>query len=428
MISALEHVDVVVIGAGPAGLAAARELRKRGAGSVVVLERERAAGGVPRHSHHTGYGMRDLSRVMSGPSYARRLVDDAVAAGADVRTRTMATGWDGEQTLWVTSPQGRYRVEAKAVVLATGARERPRSARMIPGDRPTGVFTTGELQNLVYLHGRRLEGVAVIVGAELVSWSAVLTLRHAGCRSALMTTRHTRPESYAAFNVTGRAAFGVPVATRTRVTRIIGRDRVRAVEVHDLVTGARRLVPCDVVVVTGDWIPDHELARLRGLDMDAGHRGPVVDTSLRTSAVGVFAAGNLLHPVDTADVAALDGQHVASRVLDHLQGERPEQRGVRITVRAPFRWISPGLVRPGWLGATVAPPPRSRMLLWSDEFCAFPVVEVRQAGGVIARRRLPWAASPGRVFRLPWSMFRSIDGERGDVVVGLADRRRDYQE
>ncbi len=410
-----EQVDVVVVGAGPAGLTAASEVRRHGATSVVVLEREAEAGGIPRHSDHTGYGIRDLRRMMSGPSYSRRLTAEAVDAGADVRTQSMVTGWDGDRTLWVTSPDGRYRVKARAIVLATGARERPRSARMVPGDRPPGVLTTGQLQKFVYEHGRRFSGKAVVVGAELVSWSAVLTLRHAGCRTTLMTTQHSRPESYAAFTIPGRVALSVPVATGTSVTRVIGHDRVRAVEVRDLATGVRRVIPCDVVVFTGDWIPDHELARLRGLEMDPGHLGPVVDTGLRTSADGIFAAGNLLHPVDTADVAALDGRHVAQQVLRSLGGAASPEQGVRIQVSQPFTWVSPGVI-----SAPAIAPPRSRVLLWSGEFRAVPVVEVRQAGAVIARRRVPWPVSPGRVFRLPWSMFTSADPDRGDVLVSLA--------
>lgn len=410
-----ELVDVVVVGAGPAGLTAARDLRNQGVGSVVVLEREAEAGGIPRHSDHTGYGIRDLRRVMSGPSYARRLVAEAVLSRADVRTQSMVTGWDDDRTLWVTSPGGRYRIQARAIVLATGARERPRTARMVPGDRPTGVLTTGQLQSLVYAHGGKLGGTAVVVGAELVSWSAVLTLRHAGCRTTLMTTQHARPESYAAFTMAGRSALSVSVATRTSVTRIIGHDQVRAVEVKDLVTGRRRIVPCDAVVFTGDWIPDLELARLRGVEMDAGHRGPVVDSTLSTSAEGIFAAGNLIHPVDTADVAALDGRHVAEQVRYHLKGQPPRQQGCRITVREPFTWVSPGVIR-----TPAVAPPRSRVLLWSNEFRGLPTIEVSQDDEVICRRRVPWPVSPGRVFRLPWGMFAGAHPDGGDVVVSLA--------
>ena len=411
----LQHVDVdvVVVGGGPSGLTAAAALAPRVAGTVMVLEREAAAGGIPRHSDHPGYGIRDLHRFISGPRYARRLVRSAHEAGAVLRCGATVTGWAGEHALEVTSPEGRQVVRARAVVLATGARERPRPARLVPGDRGAGVFTTGHLQNLVHLHHQEVGRRAVIIGAELVSWSAVVTLREAGCTPVLMVSEHPSPESYAAFNVPGRLALRVPVVTRTRLRRIVGKPRVEAVELEDMTTGAVRRVECDTVVLTGDWIPDHELARWTGLEMDRGTRGPVVDTTLRTSRPGVFAVGNLLHAVDTADVAALDGAHVAAPVLRWLAG-RGGQVGPACEVVAgePFRWVSPQRLRPDD-GA----PPRGRLLLWADRLIRLPRVEVVQDGRVVAHRVLPWPASPGRVFRVPWSVLAGVDLGAGPVVV-----------
>lgn len=412
------HVDVLIIGGGPAGLTAAATLAPRVEGTVLVLERERDAGGIPRHSDHLGYGIRDLRRVLSGPQYARRLVRAARQAGAHIATESMVTGWAGPTSVAVTSPGGRFVVHARAVVLATGARERGRPARLIPGDRPAGVLTTGQLQNLVHVQRTAVGSVAVVVGAELVSWSAVLTLREAGVRTASMITTQPTPESYRAFTLVGKAAFRVPMATRTRVTEVIGKARVQAVEVEHLDTGRRRHIACDTIVFTGDWIPDNELARAATLDLDGGTRGPVVDAALRTSTAGVFAAGNLLHPVDTADIAALDGRHVADAVVAHLSGVAGPARGVRIRVEAPLRWISPQLIT----GAPDAPA-RGRYLAWVDELIRIPVVTVSQSGGTIASRVLPWPASPGRVFRVPASLFDRVDPGGGDVTVGVTPWR-----
>jgi thioredoxin reductase len=283
--------EVLVIGAGPAGLTAAARLAGHHHRQVLVLDREEQAGGIPRHSDHTGYGLRDLGRLLRGPAYAGRLVAAAQLAGATIQPGAMVTGWDADGGALVTSPQGRMTVHPKAVVLATGARERPRTARLIPGDRPAGVYTTGELQNLVHLHHRAPGRRVVVVGGEPVSWSAVLTLRDAGARTVLMTTEYRSPESYAAFNLGGQLALRVPVATRTRVARITGRPRVEAVEIEHLDGGARRMIGCDAVVFTGDWVPDHELARLAGIELDPGTRGPLVDTALRTSRPGCSPPG-----------------------------------------------------------------------------------------------------------------------------------------
>ena len=413
--STVRSVDVAIVGGGPAGLTAAAALARDRTMNIVVLERESAAGGIPRHSNHPGYGIRDLKTFISGPAYARRLTDTAAASGATIRTNTMVTGWADEKTLEVTSPQGCEQIQAGAIVLATGARERPRPARMIPGDRAAGIYTTGHLQNVVHLKHGTVGHRAVVVGAELVSYSAVLTLKHAGCQTALMTTTYRSPESYAVFNLAGKTPLlGVEVATRTRVTRISGKPVVQAVEVEDLDTGKRRVIDCDTVVLTGDWIPDHELARLAGLDIDSATLGPVVDTALRTSRPGVFAIGNLLHPVDTADIAALDGRHVADYVRAYLNGRRPSTEGVHIHAEAPLRWVAPMVVRPG-----DPPPARHRLLMWTDTFVRVPTVVAAQSGKVIGRKTLPWPASPGRVFRVPSSILRNVDSSGGPVTLSL---------
>jgi thioredoxin reductase len=405
--------DVLIIGGGPAGLTAAATLAPRVNGQVLVLDREATAGGIPRHSDHPGYGIRDLKRFLSGPAYAERLVTTARDAGAEIQTQTMVTGWAAERTVEATSPRGRQHIHAKAIILATGARERPRPARLIPGDRPAGVYTTGQLQNLVHLHHRTPGTRAVIVGAELVSWSAAMTLREAHCQPILMTSAHPAPEAYAAFTIPGRLALKIPVATRTRITRIIGQGRVSAVEIENLDTHGRRTIECDTVIFTGDWIPDNELARAANLEIDPHTHGPLIDTRQATSTPGVFAIGNLTHPVDTADVAALDGQAVAHRVLAHLHGRPTTANGPRIQPGQHLKWITPGVLDP------TADPPRGRLLSWPQTHTNFPTVTVTQDGRSLARRRLPWPASPGRVFRIPSSMVARANGHGGAITVEL---------
>ena len=252
-----------------------------------------------------------------------------------------------------------------------------------------------------------------MVGAELVSWSAALTLREAGCRTVALTSTFEHAEAYLAFRLAGRLALRTPVLPRTRVVGINGRSRVESVLVEDLDTGVRRVVACDTVVTTGDWIPDHELVRLAGLALDRATLGPVVDTSLRTDAAGVFAVGNLVHPVDTADGAALDGRHVAAGVLAHLAGQQPVPAALRITAAAPFRWVTPQRVAPG------VAPPRGDLLLWCDRYQRLPVVRAVQDGRVLASRRILWPAAPGRVFRVPAALVSTAHPQGGPVVLDL---------
>lgn len=413
----MNRVAVAVIGGGPSGLTAAAALAPAVDGEVLVLEREAETGGIPRHSDHPGYGMRDLHRFLSGPAYARRLTAAAADAGAVLETEAMVTGWAGERTLQVTSPRGVRTVTADAVVLATGARERPRSARLVPGDRPDGVYTTGQLQNLVHLHHRAPGTRAVVVGAELVSWSAVLTLRESGCATAAMVTSYPRAEAYVAFRSAGRLLTDGPVLTGSRVVGIHGRGRVSSVTVEHTATCERHEIVCDTVVFTGDWIPDHELARTAGLQMDSETRGPVVDTALRTSRPGVFAVGNLVHPVDTADGAALDGRHAADAVRRWLAA--PDDTlaapaAARIRVDRPFRWVTPQLIP-----ADGRVPARGDLLLWTDDYRRFPKLRAVQDGRVLAERRTAWPAAPGRIYRAPWSLVADADPTGGTVTLSL---------
>jgi thioredoxin reductase len=416
---------VAVAGGGPAGLAAAVELHRRGAREVVVLEREPQAGGIPRHAKHQGFGLRDLRRPLSGPDYARRWVELAREAGAEVLEETMVTGW-GERgasqetggrpgTLELTSPRGRTTLDPAAVVLATGCRERPRSARLVPGSRPAGVMTTGMLQQLVYLRGLPAGRRALVVGAEHVSFSAIATLAHGGADTVALTTELSRHASLAAFRVGARLRYRVPVWTRTRVTAIHGRPRVEEVELTDLSSGRTRSVGCDTVVFTADWIPDHELAVMAGLELDPSTRGPAVDPALRTSRPGVFAAGNLLHGAEQADVAALSGRHAAAAVVSYLDtGDWPARRAP-IVCEPPLGWMAPNAVA----GAGDAPP-RARFLLRAHDFLRAPRVEIAQGDAVLWTGRLA-RLMPGRSTRVPHGWTARVDLAGAEVRVRLQD-------
>jgi len=409
------QVTVLIIGGGPSGLRAAADLAPRVDGTVLVVERERAAGGIPRHSHHTGFGIRDVKRSLSGPRYARLLRKRAELAGARIMTDTMVTGWAGPLAVLATSRRGRIRIEAQAVVLATGARERPRSARLIPGDRASGVYTTGSLQNLVDRTDAPIGKRAVILGTELVSWSAALTLRSAGCRTAMLVTPRPHPETYAVLTAAATIYLGTTVATGTRLVRVLGRGRVEAVELEDLASGERRTVECDTVVLTGDWIADNELARALGVPTEPTTGAPIVDETGGTGVYGVFAAGNVTHPVATADIAALSGAHVVDGVLQHLRGEEPAEGSVTLVAGPGIRWVSPGRVSVRGLAQ-----PRGRLVLWAEVYRSLPRVLVRQGGRVLATSRQLLPASPGRVFRIRASLLRRAAADGGDITIELA--------
>ena len=338
-------------------------------------------------------------------------------AGAEVLTETMVTGWLPDGPLELTGPGGRSLLEPEAVILARGCRERPRSARLVPGSRPAGVLTTGTLQQLVYLKGERLGGRALVVGAEHVSFSALLTLTHGGARPVGMTTELARHQSLATFRAGAALRFRTPLWTRTAVSAIHGSPRVEEVELTDLDSSRTRGLACETIVFTADWIPDHELAVMGGLDLDAGTRGPVVDAALRTSRPGVFAAGNLLHGAEQADVAALGGRHAGASVARHLHGGSWPERRVPVLCRAPLAWVSPNALSPA-----AGPPPRARFLVRSREFLTQPRVEIAQDGRALWSGRMARLV-PGRSARLPDEWTARADPDGGPVTVFVRSAR-----
>jgi thioredoxin reductase len=331
------------------------------------------------------------------------------------------TDWDEDGALELTGPSGRTTMTARAVILATGCRERPRSARLVPGSRPQGVMTTGMLQQLVYLRGEVPGRRAVVVGAEHVSFSALVTLAHGGARAVAMITEHPRHQSLAAFRAGAALRFRTPLHTRTRLAAIHGRSRVEAVELADLDTGRTSELACDLVIFTADWIPDHELAVLGEAALDRATGGPSVDPALRTTRGGVFAAGNLLQGAETADVAALSGSHVAAGVIRYLEGEPWPTARIPIRCEAPLGWISPNALTADPLH-TLAPP-RGRFLLRSGEALSRAVVELSQDGRQLWRGRLR-RIGPGRSTRIAADWTRGVDALGGPVFARLLAARR----
>ncbi len=333
--------DVAVVGAGPAGLALATALRRRGVERVLVLERESQAGGIPRHCGHPPFGMREFGRVLTGPGYARRLAARAEDAGVQIALAHTTVAIRRGPQLVVSSPDGMLDVTARRVALATGVRETPRAARLVSGPRPLGVMTTGALQSMVYLKGRLPFRRPVIVGSELVSFSAILTCRHLGARPVAMVEDRQRITAWRAAALLPRA-LGITLATGTRLDRIEGGERVEAVWTVDEL-GRRRRIDCDGVVFSGRFVSESTLARSSHLVLDPGTGGPALDQDGRCSDPDFFAVGNMTHPADSAGSCWREGVRLAGIIARDLQSEpRPEAREVAVVARDPaIRYVTP---------------------------------------------------------------------------------------
>jgi thioredoxin reductase len=339
--------DVAIVGGGPAGLSAAVELKRLGVGSVVVIERGRAAGGIPRHCGHSPFGMREFRRLLGGPEYAERLVARAVAAGVEIQTLTSVVSLAPGPHLVLSQPSGVSSLSARRVLIATGVREKSRAARLIGGTKPGGVLSTGALQGLVYMGGLAPFRRPVILGTELVSFSALLTCRHAGMRPAAMIEPNPRVTAWKGSSLLPRV-LGVPLLLETTLNRIEGASSVTAVEVRDK-SGRTSMIETDGVIVTGQFLPDASLLRESHLAIDPLSGGPEVDQFLRCSDPTYFAAGNLLRPVETAGWCWAEGRAAAHLIAKSLAGALPgpePSRNLSIGSDA-LKYVVPQRIAPG---------------------------------------------------------------------------------
>lgn len=308
-----EHWDVAVIGAGPAGLAAAQAAREAGAERVLVLERDERAGGILNQCIHDGFGLLHYGETLTGPEYAVRARAEALAAGVEIRTGSMVTGLAPDRRITVVSRQGRTEIQAGAVVLATGCRERTRGALAIPGTRPAGVYTAGVVQNLVncrnILPGKRV----VLLGSGDIGliMARRLTLEGAEVRCAL----EIRPEPSGLERNVSQCLydFQIPLHVSHTVTRILGKKRVEAVEVAAVDGDGRplpdttRTIDCDTLLLSVGLIPENEVAKQAGVELDPATRGVRTDPYLQTTVPGIFACGNARAVTDLADLASRQG-------------------------------------------------------------------------------------------------------------------------
>lgn len=288
------NYDVAIIGAGPTGLAAAMTLQKAGITRVIVLDREPEAGGAPRHCGHPAFGLREFKRLEAGPAYARKMVATAREMGIDVALKNSVVALGPAGQLVIATPAGVSGLAAKRVLLATGIRETPRSALMVSGARGLGICNTGALQAMFYLKNLIPFHRPVVVGTEIVSFSALATCKKAGIQPVAMIEESRQPTLRWPIHHASRW-FGVPLLLKTEIVNIVGNDRVEAVQVTDENTEVRE-IHCDGVLFTGRFTPESALVRMSHLDHDPHTGSPSTDQFGRCTDPAYYAAGNVVQP------------------------------------------------------------------------------------------------------------------------------------
>lgn len=307
------NYDVIIIGSGPAGIAAAHGLRKRGIRKIAIIERESQAGGVPRHCQHPTFGLLVYKRPMNGHHFVKRILSGL--GETEILTNTTVIKMQPDGKLTVSTPTGLVEMQAKRVLIATGVRETPRHARLVSGLRPQGVLTTGALQQFVYLNHQKPCRNPVIIGSELVSFSALWTLKNAGVKAKAIIESNPRITAYRPASLFAKI-MGTPVYLETKIVEIGGLERVEYVIIERL--GKQEKIVCDAVIFTGKFTGEYTLIRKSHLAYDLATGRPLTDQSGRCSDPVYYAAGNMLHPADMGDQCYQEGELTGLAIADDL--------------------------------------------------------------------------------------------------------------
>jgi len=341
------ETDIAVIGGGPAGLAAAMKAAEYG--KVTLIERGEELGGILQQCIHPGFGNFIFKEMLTGPEYAERFIEK-VEGNVKIMLNTTVLEMGADKKMLLSSPDGIEEMRAKAIILAMGCRERTRNQIFIPGTRPAGIYTAGTAQRLINVEGIMPGKNVVILGSGDVGLIMARRLTLEGAKVEGVYEIMPKPGGLTRNIVQCLHDFDIPLHLRHTVVDIVGRKRVEGVvvaevnEKFEVIEETKRFVPCDTLILAVGLIPENELTRMAGVEMDDVTNGPVVDEGMETSIEGIFACGNVVHVHDLVDDVTMAAITAGREAGKYVGGERIEKKGIRTRAGKNVRYVVPQII------------------------------------------------------------------------------------
>ena len=355
----VERHQAVIIGGGPAGLAAAIRLRQKGVDDVVVLEREHRPGGILRQCIHDGFGLTRFGETLSGPEYAQRFVAQAEELGITCLTDTTVLSLEADRTVTASGPAGLKQLRGDAVILTMGCRERTRGALAIPGSRPAGIYTAGVAQEYINLRNLMVGREVVILGSGDIGMIMARRMTLEGAHVKAVYEVQPYPSGLPRNIEQCLNDYGIPLYLSHTVTDIHGRARLEAVTVSQVderlrpIPGTEERVECDTLILSVGLIPAGDIANGSGLAVDGRTKGAFVDEHYQTSIPGVFAAGNVLHVHDLVDFVSQEAAKAGENAARYILGGQGETATVRLEGKNGVRYTVPQQLDPHHMADSV---------------------------------------------------------------------------